>query len=104
MSQYLWISAEDMHLTTGEDGEMTTGGKEEDLLPEEMYPPQDMEALPDVLTVEKKGTTCATAPKRSLYLPMKETTGKPTSLTYKMRRNGINAMTTKCMMFKKLIQ
>ena len=93
-----------MHLTTGEDEEMATGGKEEDLLPEEMYPLRDTEALLDASTVEKKGTTCTTAPKRSLYLAMKETTGKPTSSTYKMKRGRINAMTTKCMMFKKLIQ
>ena len=93
-----------MHLTTGEDKEIATGDKEEDLLPEEMYLLQDIEALPDALTVEKKGTMHATAPKRSLYLTMKETTGRPTSLTYKMKKNRINAMTTRCMTFKKPTQ
>ena len=32
-----------MHPTTGEDKGTATGDKEEDLLPGEMYPPQDME-------------------------------------------------------------
>ena len=44
MSQYQWTSAEVMPPTTGEEGEMETGDKEEeDHLPEEMYPYQDME-------------------------------------------------------------
>ena len=93
-----------MHQTTGEGKEMATGGKEEDLLPEEMYLLWDMEVPLDVSTVEKKGTMCATAPKRSLYLTMKETTGKPTSSTYKMKKNRTNVMTTKCMTSKKPIQ
>ena len=69
-----------------------------------MYLLWDMEALPGALTVEKKGIMHTTAPKRSSYPAMKETTGKPTSLTYRMKRNRINAMTTKCMTFKKPIQ
>ena len=93
-----------MHPITGEGKEMATGDKEEDLLPEEMYPLRDTEVPPDVSTVEKKGTMRATAPKRNLYLAMKETTGKPTSLTYKMKKNRTNVMTTKCMTPKKPIQ
>ena len=104
MFRYPWTSAEDMHQTTGEGKEMATGGKEEDLLPEETYPPRDTEVPPDASTAGKKGTTCTTAPKRSLYLKMKEITGRPTSSTYKMKKNRINAMTTRCMTFKKPIQ
>ena len=90
--------------TTGEDEEVVTGDKEEDLLPEETYLLRDMEALLDVSTVEKRGTTHVTAPRRSLYPAMKGTIGKPTSSTYKMRKSRTNAMTTKCMMSKKLTQ
>ena len=93
-----------MHQITGEDEEMVTGDKEEDLLPEEMYLLWDMGAPPDVSTAEKKGTMCAIVLRRSSYLTMKETTGKPTSSTYKMKKNKTNAMTTKCMMSKKLTQ
>ena len=95
MSWYPWISAEDVHLITGEDEEMAIGSKEGDLLPEETYLPQDMEVPLDVSTAEKKGITCATAPKRSSYPTMKETTDKPTSLTCKMRKNRTTAMTIK---------
>ena len=104
MSWCPWIPAEDAHPTTGEDEETATGGKEEDLLPEEMYPLQDMEVPPDVSTVEKKGITHAIAPKRSSHPTMKETTDKPTSLTCKMKRNRTNVTTIKCMTPKKLIQ
>ena len=83
---------------------MATGDKEEDLLPEEMYLLQDMEVPPDVSIVEEKDTMCTIAPRRSSYLAMKETTGKPTSPTYKTKKNKTNAMTTKCMMSKKLTQ
>ena len=104
MSWCPWISAEDAHPITGEDEEMATGGKEEDLQPEEMYPLQDMEAPPAVSTVEKKGITHAIAPKRSSYPAMKETTDKPTSLTCKTKKSRTNVMTIKCMTSKKLTQ
>ena len=52
---------------TGEDEETATGGREEDLLPGEMYLPQDMEAPLDALTAEKKDTMHATAPRRNSY-------------------------------------
>ena len=95
MSQYPWISAEATHPITGEDEGMATGGKEEDLLPEEMYLPQDMEAPPDVSIVEKKDITHATAPKRNSYPTMRETTDKPTSLTCKTKKNRTTAMIIK---------
>ena len=94
-----------MLLITGEDEGMATGGKEEDLLPGEMYPPQDTEAPQDASIVEKKDTMCTTALKRNSYPKMKETTtDKPTSLTCKMRKNRTTAMITRCMMSKKLTQ
>ena len=99
-----WTSAEDMHPITGEGKEMATGDREEDLLPEETYLLWDTEVPPDASTVEKKGTMHTTAPKRNLYLAMKETTGKPTLLTYKTKKNRTNVMTTKCMTPKKPIQ
>ena len=104
MSWYPWTSAEAMHPTTGEDKGMATGGKEEDLPLGEMYPPQDMEAPLDASTVERRDTMHATAPKRNLYPVMRGTTDKPTSSTYKMRRNRTTVMTTRCMTFKKLTQ
>ena len=93
-----------MHQTTGEAKETETGDKEEDLLPEEMYLLRDMEVPLDVSTAEKRGTMHTIAPKRSSYLTMKETTGKPTSSIYKTKKNRINVMTTKCMTSKKPIQ
>ena len=93
-----------MHPTIGEDREVATGGKEGDPLLEEMYLPQGMEALQDASTAERMGITHTTAPKRNSYPAMKETTGKPTSLTYKMKKNKTKAMTTKCMTSKKLTQ
>ena len=104
MSQYPWTSAEVMHPIIGEDEEMATGDKEEDLLPGEMYPPQDTEAPLDVSIAERKDTMHATAPKRSSYPEMKETTDRPTLLTYRMRKNRTNAMTIKCMTSKRLTQ
>ena len=104
MFQCQWISAEVVHPTIGEDEEMATGDKEGDSLLEETYLPQDMEVLLDVLTVERKGIMGTIAPRRSSYLTMKETTGKPISLTCKMKRNKTNVMTTKCMTSKKLTQ
>ena len=93
-----------MHPTIGEDEEMATGGKEGDPLLEETYLLQGTEALQDASTAERKGITHATAPKRNSYPATKETTGKPTLLTYKMKRNKTNATTTKCMTSKKLTQ
>ena len=104
MFQYPWTLAGDMHPTIGEDEETATGDREEDLPREEMYPLQDTEAPQDASTAGKKGTMHAIAPKRSSYPAMKETTGKPTLSTYKMRKNKTNAMTTKCMTSKKLTQ
>ena len=104
MSQYPWTLAEAMHPIIGGDEEMATGDKEEDLLPEETYLPQDTEVPLDASIVEKKDTMHAIAPKRSSYPEMKDTTDRLTSLTYKMRKNRTNAMTTKCMMSKKLTQ
>ena len=104
MSQYPWTSAEATHPITGENKEVATGDREEDLLLEEMCLPQDMEAPPDASTAEKKDIMHATAPKRSSYPKMKETTDRPTSLIYKMKKNRTTAMTTKCMTFKKLAQ
>ena len=83
---------------------MATGDKEEDLLPEAMYLLQDTEVPPDVSTAEKRDTMHTIAHKRSLHLAMKETTGKPTSSTYKMKKNRTNVMTTKCMTSRKPIQ
>ena len=93
-----------MHPITGEDEEMATGGKGEDLLLEEMYPPQDMEAPLDASIVERRDTMCATAPKRNLYPEMRGATDKPTSSTCKMRKNRTTVMTTKCTTSKKLTQ
>ena len=104
MSQYPWTSAEAEHPTTGEDEGTATGDKEEDLLPGEMYPPQDMEAPLDASIVEKRDTMHTTVPRRNSYPIMKGTTDKPTSLTYKMRKNRTTAMTTKCTMSKKQTQ
>ena len=104
MSQYPWTLAGVALLIIGEDEEMAIGGKEGDPLLEEMYPLQDMEVLQDASTAEKKGTMCAIAPKRSSYPAMKETIGKPISLTYKMKKNKTNAMITKCMTSRKPIQ
>ena len=88
--------------TIGGDEEMETGDKEEDHQPEVMYLPQDMETPQHALTltVEKKGTMCATAPRRSSYPVMKGITNKPTSLTY--RRKGNKTM--KCRMPKNQTQ
>ena len=104
MSQYPWTSAEAAHPITGEDEEVATGDREEDLLLGEMYLPQDMEAPLDASIVEKKDIMHTTAPKRSSYPEMKETTDRPTSLIYKMKKNRTTATTTKCMTFKKLTQ
>ena len=104
MFQYPWTLAGVTHPITGEDEEMATGGKEGDPLLEETYPLQGTEVLQDASTAERKDTTHAIAPRRSSYPAMKETIDKPTSLTYKMKRNKINAMTTKCMTSKKLTQ
>ena len=93
-----------MHPITGEDEGMATGGKEEDLLLGETYPPQDMEAPLDASIVEKKDITHATAPKRNSYPKMRRTTDKPTSSTCKIRKNRTTAMTKKCMTSKKLTQ
>ena len=83
---------------------MATGGKEEDLLLGEMYPPQDMEVPQDASTVGKRDTIHATAPKRNSYPITRGTTDKPTSLTYRMRRNRTTVTTIKCMMSKKQTQ
>ena len=104
MFWYPWTSAEDVCQITGEDEEMATGDKEEDLLPEEMYPLRDMGAPLDVSTAEKKDTMRTTAPRRSSYPATKEITGKPTSLTYKMKKKKTSATTTRCMTSKKLTQ
>ena len=79
MFQYLWTSAEAVHPTTGEDEGTVTGDKEEDLLPGEMYLPQDMEVPPDASTVERRDTMHTTAPKRNSYPVTRGTTDKPTS-------------------------
>ena len=91
MSWYQWTSAEAVPLTTGEEEEMGIGDKEEDHLPEEMYPCQDMETPPkhSVLTAGKRDTMCETAPRRGSNPIMKDIIGKPTSLTYKKKRNKI---------------
>ena len=104
MSQYPWTSAEATHPITGEDEGVVTGDREEDLLLGEMYLPQDMEAPPDASIVEKKDIMHATAPKRSSYPETKETTNRPTSLIYKMRKNRTTATTIKCTASKKLTQ
>ena len=56
MSQYLWTSAEAAPPTIGKDEEMATGDKEEDLLLEEMYLPQDTGAPMHASTVARKDT------------------------------------------------
>ena len=104
MFWYQWTSAEVAHPIIGEDKEMETGDKEGDPLQEEMYLLQDTGVLLDASTVEKKGIMCTTAPRRNSYPTMKETISKPTSSIYKMKRNKINAMTTKCMTSKKPTQ
>ena len=104
MSQYLWTSAEATYPITGEDKGMATGGKEEDLLLGEMYLPQDMEAPQDASIVGRRDTIHATAPKRNSYPIMRGTTDKPTSSTYRMRRNRTIVMTIKCMTSKKQTQ
>ena len=95
--QHPWISAEAPPPTTGEDEGMATGDREEDLLPEEMYPPQDMEAPPDASTVGKKDTMHATVPKRNSYPTIRE--NKPISLIWKKKNR-----TMKCRMPKNLTQ
>ena len=65
-----------LHPTTGEDKEVATGDKEEDLPLEEMYLPQDMGVLPDASTVAKKDIMHVTVLKRSSYPAMKG--NKPT--------------------------
>ena len=67
MFWYPWTSAEAMPPITGEDEEMATGDREEDLLPGEMYLPQDMEAPLDVLIAGKKETMCTTVHRRNSY-------------------------------------
>ena len=104
MSQYPWTSAEAAHPIIGEDEGTATGDREEDLLPGEMYLPLDMEAPLDVLTVGRKDITHATVPRRNSYPVMRGTTDKPTSLTYKMKRNRTTIMTTKCMRSKNQTQ
>ena len=104
MSWYPWTSAEATHPITGEDEGMVTGDREEDLLPGETYLPQDMEAPPDASIVERRDTMHATAPKRNSYPVMRGTTDKPTSSTYRMRKNRTTVMTIKCMMSKKWTQ
>ena len=103
MFQYPWTSAEVMPPITGEDEETATGDREEDLLPEEMYPPQDMEAHPDALILEKKDIMHATVLRRNSYPTMRGTTDKPTSSIYRIKRNRTIATTTKCTMSKKQI-
>ena len=82
--------------TTGEEEEMGTGDKEEDHRPEEMYPCQDTETPPkhSASTVGKRDTMHKTAPRRGSNPIMKDIIGKPTSLTYKKKRNK----TAKCKM------
>ena len=84
--------------TNGEDEEVATGDKEEDLPLEEMYPPQDMGVLPDASTVAKKDIMHTTVLKRSSYPTMKG--NKPTLYTWKKRENR----TTKCKMHKNWTQ
>ena len=83
---------------------MATGGKEEDLLLGGMYLPQDTEAPQDASIVERRDTMHATAPKRNSYPVTRGTTDKPTSSTYRMKRNRTIVMTTKCMTSKKWTQ
>ena len=104
MSWYPWTSAEAVHPITGEDKGTATGDKEEDLLPGETYPPQDMEAPLDASIVERRDTTHATVPKRNSYPITRGTTDKPTSLTYRMRKNKTTVTSIKCMMSKKQTQ
>ena len=65
--------------TIGGDEETGTGDKGEDHQPEEMCPHQDTEAPLDALTVGKRDTTHAIAPKRNSYPIMRG--NKPTSST-----------------------
>ena len=104
MSQYPWTLAGVVLLIIGEDKEIAIGGKEGDPPLEGMYLLQDTEVLQDASTAEKKATMHTIAPKRSPYPEMKETTDKPISSTYKMKKNKTNAMTTKCMTSRKPIQ
>ena len=83
---------------------MATGDREEDLLPGEMYPPQDMEASLDVLIAGKKDTMHTIAHRRNSYPAMRKITDKPTSLTYRMKENKTTVTTMKCMMPKSQIQ
>ena len=69
-----------------------------------MYLPQDTEAPQDASIVGRRDTMHATAPKRNSYPIMRGTTDKPTSLTYRMRRNRTIVTTIKCMMSKKWTQ
>ena len=86
--------------TIGGDEETGTGDKEEDHQPEEMCLHQDTEVPLHALTVGKKNTMHATAPRKSSYPIMRGTTDKPASLTY--RRKGNKTM--KCRMPKSQIQ
>ena len=104
MFQYPWTLAGVALPIIGKDEGMATGGKEGDHLLEKTCLLQDTEVPLDASTAERKDTMHIIAPKRSSYPTMKETTGKPTSLTYKMKRNKINVMTTKCTTSRKLIQ
>ena len=83
---------------------MATGGKEEDLLLGETYLPQDTEAPQDASTVGMRDTMHATAPKGNSHPVTRGTTDKPTSSTYRIRRNRTTVTTTKCMMSKKWTQ
>ena len=98
MSQYLWISAEAAPPTTGGDEETAVGDKGEDLPPEETYLLQAMGAPLDALTVGKRDTTHATAPRRNSYPATRG--NKPTSLTWRKKENR----TTKCKMLKNQTQ
>ena len=100
MSQHPWTSAGAMPQTTGGVEEMGTGDKGEDHQPEETYPHQGTETPQDALTVEKRDTMHATAPRRSLYPIMKDITNRPTLLTYKRKGNK----TMKCKMPKNQTQ
>ena len=95
MFWYLWTSAEAAPPITGEDEGMATGDREEDLLPGEMYLPQDMEAPLDVLIVEKKDAMCAIVPRRNSYPAMRKITGKPTSSIYRTKGNKTTVTTMK---------
>ena len=75
---------------------MGTGDKEEDHQPEGMYLHQNTETHPkhSASTVEKKDTMHRTAPRKGSNPVMKDIIGRPTSLTYKKKRNK----TEKCRM------